>query len=253
MINNTHDDWFSRSNSVFVRSCVFILSCTMLSLLVAGVGVIVRDDTFEARIDYQYSYKLNFLPWGIVWSDLKQNFNNPDVLESWLVANPPQNHKFKEWLDFKIVDDIEVQKSAHEMLVEFKKSRNSGALIVKTDNLQTLDALYRYLNFLNEKITEEYAELARWEIDNLLKVYGPKDAKKLEVIGCDHLWTKVVKLQRDINQLKNGKYALQISKPGSPKQTNLVMAPIFWGGIFGFGVGCLLVAMRHAKVLGMSK
>ena len=249
MTNVTQNALFSRQNRAFVRSCVFVLLCTILSVIFASLGVIVRGNTYEARIDYHYSYKLTFMPWGLVWNDLKQNFNNPDVLASWLEANPSQKLKPKDWLDFKIVDDVKLQKSPHEMLVSFRKSKASGVLIVKTDNLQTLDAIYRYLNFLNEKITEEYAEKARWEIDNLVEVYETKHAKKLELIGPYRIWSRKTQLQRDINNLNNGKYALQISRPGSPKQTNLVMAPIFWGGIFGFAMGCLLVATRHAKDL----
>lgn len=249
----TQDEGSSPLSRVFLQSRVFILLCTFLSVIVTAIGVVTRDESPTARIEYHYGYKLNFASWGDVFSDLKQNFQSPEVLESWLESSPSHKLKSKEWSDLKIVDGIKLQKNSNEMLVEFTKSKNSGALIVNTDNLQTLNAIYRYLNFLNEKITKEYVEFTRWEIDNLIKFIETKHAKQLEAIDTSRLWVKVINLQRNIHRMNNGTLILQINRPTSPTKTKLVMAPIFWGGLFGFGMGCLLTVIRHSRVLGLWK
>lgn len=229
--------WAERKVLVFV---------TALSMIV-GLLPLLRHDPFQqAKVYLDMDLIPPFTNATKVRSEFGILFNSPDVFSEWKLNDT------SEYLTFDMIDETNLVADFNYAVEPGLRAirQRTGYLLIKTDNPDIFFGLEGYASFVNFKLTQSYQKEAKFRVEErrrLLDGY-PKlyNNGSINLILEDPFVFSLEGLQQYLRAGSTGRQTLKISRPVLVQKTEIsIYTRLTILGIAGFGIGVLLVLLRH--------
>lgn len=203
-----------------------IISIFILSFVFIGFIISQSKSTIYAS---KMNYSVNTLPPFItpvpgatdiylsklLDSDFKNEFFTKENFNSWKQQENFKNLSFKDISPTKVLDGYTISKDKNEKLVRFVLERKKTLIFIQTNNLELLSAIFNYANFVNNILKEKYLIRAKNELQIVKTRFQESNDSN------DLMMSQLLKIDKFVVDLEEGKRILNISHPVKPKRISV--------------------------------
>ena len=190
----------------------------------------------------------------MLYDTFKNTFESKDFFENWKKNNNSSKIIFNNLSPNKIVDGILLLKNPRAKFVNFRISKQTLSIHIKTNDLSLLDDLYNYCNDINSKLSKEQFLLSKRELKKANEVFSKQQflLSESELKKNNLVPYFIFKYIHYTNQFNNGLDLFNIDRPTAPLHTSFTMPLkiafyVVIGGILGFFFIIFKDAFRNYK------
>ena len=222
----------------------WLISTFILIAVLLGSSLVLVKEKGKAPVVYEskLAYSIDMLPpfydEGKVLTDFHKNFYSIDVFEGWKKRDGNVSIAFEDFSGTEVVDGFVLSKSGGGRLAEVNRS----FVLIKSNQLPVLDEFFKYANYINELLKDEYVVRANEELQII-------DARLKRFPGNHGNMKTVLSIDRYISRADKGASVLDIQRPTIPKliEPNSTTVPILvLSVVFGGTIGGFFVLDRNA-------
>lgn len=204
-----------------------------ISLLLSGSFLFIATPIYESKINFSIQTPVPYYSNENLKYDFKGMFYSKSMFDTWKSENEKSELVYKDFRITKVINGFMFAKEKQDLfayLVEDKKNKNSSTLVVKTNKLVLINEFFKYLNFINNKLTSNYLLREKKVLKNLQEIENSKqdsnNRPNLEMIS------------RFIIAIENGSRVMILNYPSFPKKTSpkiikIISLSIVLGGMIG--------------------
>lgn len=225
------------------RGKLVIGAFSAVALLLGIAFLHNREVVYSSRLNYSVDAIPPFYNSEQVISDFEERFSSKSVFDNWKMKNDAGTLTYSDFSKVSVVQGLSWAKAPSDLVVQFrqKKKQKVRSLVVKSNDLRKLDAVYRYAQYVNELMTHDFENRANLEL-NYIEARGDSTAQSYGPI----LLAKV-SINRYFTEISDGSKSLMIAHPSFPKGSTSstllkFVAPTVIGGI----IGVFFILGRHA-------
>ena len=219
----------------------------VIAFLLGGSLVLSEDPVFESKIFYQVDTLPAFYENDEVIDDFQKNFYSVSVFDDWKKSNSSGPLIYENLEETKVIDGFFLSKNQSELLATFATSKEGiTSIIINTDQLATLDDVFKYAKHINDMLETEYVSRAKDELTFLDTRFKSSTEPGFEALQMAILHN------RFITSVENGVSLLKIKNPTVPKKISprfllVIVTSGTSGGIIGILLTFFLNAVKTRK------
>lgn len=224
-----------------------IILSALLAALVGFIFLFVQKPEYEARLNFSIQNKPSFLSEGTVLAQFKKMFFSKGEFEYWKNNNVDTLLEYEDFSMTRVVDGFTITKDETELFAKFERPDEGGPLIlVGTNELKILDDIYKYINYIDEKLRRSYFSLVTEEIKGL-----DEYLQKLE--GTDsEIQKDLMSAKRFLVAIDSGASVISFQHPTMPAKVwpnsrIILLISVFVGGTIGVFIVLVRFAIRRHK------
>ena len=232
-----------------------IIAFVATAVLLGGSLIFVKEKDkalplYESKLVYFVDTLPPFYNNNKVLTDFYKKFHSIDVFENWKKREGNVSITFEDFSATKVVDGFVLSKGESQRLATLVlKERGDSFVLVKSKQLPLLDDFFKYANYINELLKNDYVG----RLNDELKIIDAR-FKDLGTANSDIVNT-VYLIDRYIVAVDRGANILDIRRPTmpetiQPKKSNpsLILAmSVILGGMAGVVSLLLRNAIRKRK------
>ena len=204
-----------------------------ISVLLSGGFLFSATPIYESKINFSIQTPIEYYPNGNVKYDFKEMFYSKSMFDTWKSENEKSELVYKDFRITKTINGFMFAKEKQELLAYFVEDKNNeslSALVIKTKKVVLLNEFYKYLNFINNKLTSFYLLREKKALKNLQAFEN--------FVQDTNRSTYLVMNSRFIFAIENGSRVMMLNHPTFPKKTSpkfilIISLSIVLGGIIG--------------------
>ena len=185
----------------------------LIAALLGGGLIYFEDPVFESKIFYDVDTLPAFYGKDEVIDDFQKNFYSVSVFDDWKKSNSSGPLVYENFKKTAVIDGFVLSKNEATLLATFETNKKGiTSIIIKTDQLATLDDFFKYAKHVNDELEAEYVSRAKDELtflDSRSKISAPTNRGSVEM---------AVLHNRFITSLENGMSVLTIKNPTMPEK-----------------------------------
>ena len=221
---------------------LLIGTSALLGALLGGGLIYFEDPVFESKIFYHVDTLPAFHGKDEVIDDFQKNFYSVSMFDDWKKSNSSGPLVYENFKKTAVIDGFVLSKSEKSLLATFETNKKGiTSIVIKTDQLATLDDFFKYAKYINDGLEAEYVSRAKDELtflDSRYKISTPTNRSSVEM---------AVLHNRFITSVENGMSVLTIKNPTVPKKLSpqSLLSFVTWVAL-GVIIGILLVFFLDA-------
>ena len=227
---------------------VTIITFIILSFLISGLYISLKDPLFESKLIYQVDTMPPFYETNdqrIPMRDFRKLFQSKSLFDGWKKKNSNSRLKYSDFSESQSYEGVMISKHEDNRNALLEKDKKIGAyILIKSDQLMLLDDFYNYASYVNNVLTSEYILRAKEEINIINQRFNDFSAT------TDIITSKLLAIDRYIVEAEGGANVLILSRPEYPVQvwpkTQLLLVISF---VLGFMLGIIYIFFSDANRL----
>ena len=241
-IYNDEIDLFELSKTLWDNKWLIIVF-TLISLLV-GIGFIYfKDPKYEAKLFYSPDNIPPFYSRDMVSNDFQKKFYSKNIFEIWKKGVGKTSLIYRDISDTQVNNGFVLSKEGNYQMVKMGIEKKEGRFFIKVDSNQLifLDDLFKYANYVNKILQDNYVARAKKELEIIDLRFEKNNLSDINMIGA------IVKIDRFVASLKNGENMIEIKHPTNPEKISPIIALVLPLAIMiGGAIGVTFVLLRNA-------
>lgn len=216
-----------------------IFSFVIVSMLLATVYIMSKTPVYESKIHIGINQTSSFYDLKTAPKDFKKKFYSRSMFEEWKKDNPTM----VSFDDFSKVRDIDgyPMKNIERLATFVRNKKTRSYIVVNSTDLSILNDFFKYANYINDSMIEDYTIKANEELKLIQKRY-----KKI-LTSNKNIIDKVLDTDRYIKDIKKEGKVFEIDPPTLPEQVKPKSFRILViSFILGLVLGCFYVLIRSA-------
>ena len=203
-----------------------------IAVLLGGSFIFFKNPMYESSLIYSLDTMPPFYEESKVSNDFQKKFYSMSVFENWKKNNSNASLVFDDFSETKVVNGFILTKNNETQLATLEPENDRFKILVRSNQLSTLDDFFKYAGYINEIMKAEYINRAKEEL-NIIETRF-KDFSTAN----DAIITPILNIDRFIVSASNGANVLNIQHPTSPKKTSpksimILALSIILGGMIG--------------------
>ena len=134
-----------------------ISSLVAIAITLGGCFVFLKDAVYESKIIIKVNILPPFYDINKVLSDYQEKFYSKSIFEDWKKSNNDTLLIFKNFSAIEVVDGYILSKNVDNQLatINLGSEKIENTIIsIKTNQLNILDAFFKYANHVNKLLTQ---------------------------------------------------------------------------------------------------
>ncbi|MDA9648947.1 Wzz/FepE/Etk N-terminal domain-containing protein [Alphaproteobacteria bacterium] len=194
-----------------------------LAILLSGGYIFSKDNVYESKLFYKGGEIPPFYNFTKVSNDFHKKFYSEKVFNDWKKGNSKISLRYDDFNSIDMVNGYMLTKNENKQLATFEKTKHGNFIVlIKSNQLNILDSFFKYTNYINGLLTNEYNIRMKEEfaiIESSYKNLTIEDNNLVKtVLRFDNLVKTVFLYERYIINANNGTKALIIQPPTKPKK-----------------------------------
>lgn len=219
-----------------------IIVFTLISLLVSIGFIYLKDPQYESKLFYAPNNFPPFYSADMVSNNFKTKFFSKNNFETWKKSIGKTPLAYEDLVDTKVIEGFIVEKKESAQMIRFGSKRRAGLyIIVNSNQLNILDDIFKYSNYINKIMQDNYVMKANEEIEKInlfLKDTTPPDADIIKQILANG---------RFISSANKGLNTVEIKRPTYPEKISPIIPLVLTLAIvIGVTFGVTFVLLRNA-------
>lgn len=220
-----------------------ISTFTTVVLILGSIFIYIKDDLYQSQISYYIDVMPPYQSKITTFTNFKKMFYSKDFFESWKKNVNKTTIKFEDFSTTKFVNGFVLTRDQNEQLAILNNKKDIGTIIVKSNQLQTLQDFFNYANFINEKMkirniikTKDLIKTLNTEID-----INDKNVDRIKLVK------EILPLKNFISLMNNGSNIFKIEPPTLPLKvppSSLLILAIL--AVLSVLIGVFIVIIRSA-------
>ena len=221
-----------------------------IAVLLGGSFVLLKDAVYESKLIYSVDAFPPYYDKNMVLNDFQNKFYSVSVFEEWKQNNSNTSLVFEKFSKTEVVDGFVLSKGESQRLATLVlKEKGESFVLVKSNQLPILDDFFKYANYINELLKNDYVVRSNEELDFF------KSLRKDSLYRNNYIVQNIFSIKKYIFAADKGANILAIQRPTMPKTIQqrqskhfLILAvSIFLGGIVGVVYVLISNAIRKRK------
>ena len=249
-VRPSHDDeidFFELFETLWLGKWLISAFVAISVLLGGGFLFFFKKPIYESKIVFSVESPIQYYKDKKIKYDFKGKFNSKSTFDAWKSENEKSELVYKDFSNTREVNGFTFAKEKNDLFVYFVEDKNSSlsALVVKSNKLSQLSEFFKYVNFINNKLTSNYLMLEKraLKVIQLTVDDDELDSNKRKVF---ELGSKFI-----IN-IENGSKVMKLDPPTLPKKISpnikLTLAlSIVLGGMIGAAIVLVNNIIRKRK------
>ena len=248
-VRPSHDDeidFFELFETLWLGKWL-ISAFVAISVLLSGGFLFITTPIYESKINFSVDMKVWYHKDKSINNDFIRMFYSKIMFDAWKSENEKSELVYKDFSNTREVNGFTFAKEKNDLFVYFVEDKNSSlsALVVKSNKLSQLSEFFKYVNFINNKLTSNYLMLEK----RALKVIQ----LTIDDDELDSNKRKVFELgSKFIINIENGSKVMKLDPPTLPKKISpnikLTLAlSIVLGGMIGAAIVLVNNIIRKRK------
>ena len=218
----------------------WIISTFLLIAVLLGSGFLfVKDSVYESKVIYSVDIVPPFYENEKVYEnervliDFEKKFYSIRVFKDWKESSGNTLLLFEDFNATEIIDGFVLSKNEGEQLATLRsKTDDYSFVLIKTNQLRILNDFFRYTNYINEALKNDYVVRAR----DQLKII--KLSQKDSALGGYNMFETILLLERFVLSVEKGTNVLRIQNPTIPEKVSpnslvILVISVVLGGMMG--------------------
>ena len=191
--------------------CLF----TLISFSIGAVHTAVRTPAYESRINVAINLNSPFQSQSKSLQEFELKFQSRAVFEDWKEGHPDTTLHFDNVSSIENVNGYLFTRDLDTQLIQnIRLDDASSSLASNSNDLSTLNEVFRYANFVNRKLSSTHHQRAKEETSNIKKKYKDYMSSNEQII------VYLLTLERFNAALEDGTRLYTIYPPTLPKMTS---------------------------------
>jgi LPS O-antigen subunit length determinant protein (WzzB/FepE family) len=217
-----------------------------LAVLSGAAYIFFSTTVYESKIKIGINTTSSFYNLKTAPKDFKKKFYSESVFKEWKKENPTSI----SFEDFSIVREIDgyPMKNTKRLATFERKKKTPSYISINSLELSVLNDFYKYSNYINNSMIEDYTIKAKQELKLIEKRY-----KKI-LTSNKNIIDKVLDMDRYISDINKEGKVFEIDPPSVPKQvqpksSRILVISFLLGLIIGSSYVLIQAAYRKRKKL----
>lgn len=203
-----------------------------IAVLLGGSFIFFKNPLYESSLIYSLDTIPPFYANSKVSNDFQKKFYSMSVFENWKKNNSNASLVFDDFSATEVVNGFILTKNNETQLATLEPENDRFKILVRSNQLSTLDDFFKYAGYINEIMKAEYINRAKDEL-NIIETRF-KDFST----ASDAVITQILTIDRYIVLAEKGSKVLSIQHPTLPTRVSpnpfLILAlSIILGGMIG--------------------
>tara|TARA_B110000008_G_scaffold277037_1_gene317518 strand:- start:828 stop:1604 length:777 start_codon:yes stop_codon:yes gene_type:complete len=223
-----------------------ISAFTFIAMLIGAwyLNILNKEVQYESKLTYVVDNVPPFYRASTVFFDFKNNFYSKRNFENWKKTYGKTSFVYEDFSITEVINGFVFTKPEGQQLATISSSSSEGNeyfILIKTNNLSTLDGFFKYAQFINQLLNKEYVERAKTEL-KIMKLRF-KDLSSVD----SKIVQNVLSIDRFVMTAEKGADILTIQHPSIPNKVSSKLKSIFFIFILsGAILGVLYVFISKA-------
>ena len=199
----------------------FISAFTLIAMLTGTGYIYSKKPQYESFIKYSFNNLPPFYDYNYVKIDFKKNFHSKTNFDNWKQINGKTSFVHEDISFTEVINGIVLTKRNYKLLATVSTKPGSEFILARTNNLSTVDDLFKYAQFINNLLKEKYVIRSNSEIkimSSRIKEFAPTDSG---------IVAKVLSVDRFFESVKNKSNILRFDRPSKPQEVSIKSILIF--------------------------
>jgi LPS O-antigen subunit length determinant protein (WzzB/FepE family) len=219
-----------------------IIAFLVIGILVGSGLILSKDPSYESELSYSPENIPPFYKMEKVKADFQNMFYSKRNFTEWKKSFGKTSLNYKKLSNNQVIDGFTVEKNKNQRFARLFDKNKDSYIIVKTNQLKILDDFFRYANYINDKMIDNYIKRGKRELKEIDSQFQCIASSK-DSLSDESLILMKLKIDRYIISSENGAKAISVGHPSmpkkvSPKSFQILVLSILFGGIIG--VVCVL-------------
>ena len=218
-----------------------ISAFTLIAMLIGTGYIFDKKPKYVSQIKYTGDNMPPFYASNKVFSQFKKNFYLKSNFENWKKTYSKASFVHEDISFTADINGIVFSKNEHEMLAIISSGGGRGTISMRTNDLSTVDGIFKYSQFINNLLNENYIKRARNELKILksrITDFSPVDSTII---------LNVLSIDRFILSAENKSTILAFQHPSIPKiVSHKLYLILFIFALSGTVLGVLYVLISKA-------
>ena len=230
-----------------------IIAFVAIAVLIGGSFIFVKEKAlplYESKLVYSVDTLPPFYNKNKVLTDFYKKFHSIIVFENWKKREGNVSITFEDFSANKVVDGFVLSKGKSQRLATLVlKDNGDSFVLVKSNQLPVLDDFFKYVNYINKLLKNDYIVRSNEELDFYKSFF--KDPLSINT----YILKTIISIERYILATDKGANILAIQRPTMPKtiqpkqtKSSLILAiSVVLGGMVGVVYVLISNAIRKRK------
>ena len=211
----------------------FITAFIVMTTLLGIIFINIKEPVYESKLAYSINAKPPFYTDEKVFTDFKKYFYSKKIFEEWKKSIGTTSLVFDSFSETQEFEGILISKKEDDRLANLISGKKGiSFVVIKSNQLSILNDFFKYNNFINNILTDEYNIRAKDElriIESRLKdVYSAN-------VGIAQ---RVLDIDRFVVTIEKGSHVFKLLHPTIPKKVKpitslIILMSVLIGGMLG--------------------
>lgn len=211
------------------------------AMALALAYIAIKEPVYESKLVYAVQTLPPFYGQGKAAADFQNMFYSERFFDEWKAANDSTSLVFADFDATDIVDGFVLSRKEEEQLAVVTRQKDDAFVLVRSNQLPVLDDFFKYVNYVNDVLTNDYVSRASDELGIIEARFNDLTSAESSIVET------VLSIDRYTASAKTGAKVFSVQRPTLPKKvepkSSLVLAlSIVLGGF----IGCAYVLLRKA-------
>jgi LPS O-antigen subunit length determinant protein (WzzB/FepE family) len=220
-------------------------------LLGGGFLFFFKKPIYESKIVFSVESPIQYYKDKKIKYDFKGKFNSKSTFDAWKSENEKSELVYKDFGIEKVIEGFTFAKEEKELfayIVEDKKNSLS-ALVIKSNNMSLINEFFKYVNFVNNKLTSDYL-LREKKVLKAMQTQFVNSGQNINKSKDSEI--REIQTNRFIIATESGSKVMSLNPPSVPKKISpkikLILAlSIVLGGMIGAVIVLVNNTIRKRK------
>ena len=226
------------------RNLIFLF--VILAVLSGAAYIFFSTPVYESKIHIGINTTSSFYNLKTAPKDFKKKFYSRSMFEEWKKDNPTPI-VFEDFSKVKYINGY-AMKNTDRIAAFIRKKNTRSDISINSVQLSILNDFYKYTNYINDMMIDDYTVKAQQELERIQKRY-----KKI-LTSNKNIIDKVLDMDRYISDINREGQVFEIDPPTAPekvrpKSPRILVLCFFLGLIIGSSYVLIKAAYRERKKL----
>ena len=188
-----------------------------ISVLISGAFLFFIMTPIYESSDFSVDTGVSYYTDESIKNDFYGLFYSKSMFDAWKIENEKSELVYKDFATTQEVNGFTFTKEKHELFAYIVENKNSrlSSLVVKSNKLSLINEFFRYVNFINNKLTSNYLAVEKRALKIVQASFNndAQDPNKNEYGGLEVM-------SKFIIDIENGSKLMKLVPPSLPKKVS---------------------------------